>query len=80
MVKGLVVLIALAASAQIYFGREPVQACSARPLVLEDSCGGFKPIRLKQKSVDYLALNDLEAIDDLGQHLAHGQAKCGWRK
>jgi hypothetical protein len=58
----------------------PLQACSARPLVLRDGCGGFEPLRFKSATIDYLERNDPRGAEQLAQQYMHGEAVCGWRR
>jgi len=63
-----------------FWRTEKVNACSARPLVLQD-CAGFSPLRPKnQDIVDYLEKNDPELFNGMIQQLLHGEAVCGWIK
>lgn len=43
-------------------------------------CDGWKPLRPKVATVDYLAQHDPELIDQLLTNNLNGEARCGWKR
>lgn len=63
-------LVAAAACAVMLSG------CATMPAA---QCDGWKPLRPKAATVDYLEMNDPDLRDDLLIYNLNGQTRCGWK-